>query len=383
MSDISLEKPETLGIDPEKLDELAQRVRREVDAGILPSCQYALARHGRLAAFEAVGACTPESRFTIYSATKAFVASAAWLLLDAGDLQLERRVAEYIPEFGTNGKDVVTVEQVLLHTSGFPRAPLGPPKWADRAERLAAFSAWRLNWEPGTQYEYHPTAAHWVLAELIERVSGIDYRDFIEQRVTRPLGLARVLGIPVAEQGDVLDVVEGGEPTSPDELEAVLGVRELDLGEVTDEALLLLNEPDVRAVGIPGGGGVTTAATVALFYQELLHNTKGLWDPENLANATGKVWTSLPDPLYRVPASRGLGVVIAGDDGKAPLRGFGHTQSPRTFGHNGAAGQIAWADPESGLSFCYLTNGHDLDIIRQGRRGVGITSRAARCAQSS
>ena len=60
--------------------------------------------------------------------------------------------------------------------------------------------------------------------------------------------------------------------------------------------------------------------------------------------------------------------------------GSGHPQSPRTFGHNGAGGQIAWADPESDLSFCYVTNGRDVNPIREGRRSIGISSRAAVCA---
>jgi CubicO group peptidase (beta-lactamase class C family) len=88
-----------------------------------------------------------------------------------------------------------------------------------------------------------------------------------------------------------------------------------------------------------------------------------------------------PDPLTGVPVNRGLGVVIAGDDGKTPYRagGFGHGQGPRAFGHDGADGQIAWADPDSGVSFCYLTNGNDAHILRQVRRRIGIASRAAIC----
>ena len=161
-------------------------------AALLPSCQFALARDGQLAAYETVGDAGLDTRYVIFSATKAFVASAAWLLIGEGSLEIDRRVADYIPEFATNGKDVVTVEQVMLHTSGFPRAPLGPPAWADRDRRLEAFAKWRLNWEPGTAHEYHPTSAHWVLAELIERISGRDYRDFIHERVTGALGLPRV-----------------------------------------------------------------------------------------------------------------------------------------------------------------------------------------------
>ncbi|MGH9051176.1 MAG: serine hydrolase domain-containing protein [Acidimicrobiia bacterium] len=372
--------PASLGIDVERLDALRTRVGREVDSGLLPSCQFALARDGGLAAFDTLGAAGPDSRYVIFSATKAFVASAAWLLIGERALDVTRRVADYIPEFATNGKHVITVEQVMLHTSGFPRAPLGPPGWAERDRRLEAFARWRLNWEPGTAHEYHPTSAHWVLAELIERVSGRDYRDFVHERVTGALGLPRVLGIAPDDRADIAELALCGEPATPEELEAIFGVRELPITEVTDEALLSFNRPDVRAVGVPGGGGIATAATVALFYQALLHDPGGLWDRDLLADATGRVRNSFPAPLLGVTANRGLGVVIAGDDGNANRRGFGHTQSARTFGHNGAGGQVAWADPESGLSFCYLTNGRDLNPIREGRRSIGISSRAAVCA---
>jgi CubicO group peptidase (beta-lactamase class C family) len=371
-------EPESLGIDAGRLDDLRTRVRREIDASLLPSCQFALAKDGKLAAFEAVGDAGSETRYVIFSATKAFVASAAWLLIGDGSLDIDQPVAEYIPEFATNGKDVVTVEQVMLHTSGFPRAPLGPPTWADRDRRLEAFAKWRLNWEPGTAHEYHPTSAHWVLAELIERISGRDYRDFVHERVTGALGLPRVVGIPPGDQNDIAELALAGEPASPDDLEAIFGVPELPVTEVTDDALLSFNRSDVRAVGVPGGGGVATAATVALFYQALLHNPDKLWDPDVLADATGRVRNTFPDLLaLGAPANRALGVVVAGDDGNANKRGFGHTQSPRTFGHNGAGGQIAWADPESGLSFSYVTNGRDRNPIREGRRSIGISSRAA------
>jgi CubicO group peptidase (beta-lactamase class C family) len=98
-----------------------------------------------------------------------------------------------------------------------------------------------------------------------------------------------------------------------------------------------------------------------------------------LADAIGHVRNDLPDRWTKVPANRGLGVVIAGDDGKSNLRGMGHTNSARTFGHNGAGGQIAWADPESGISFAYVTNGLDAHVIRQGRRGIALSSLAAVC----
>jgi CubicO group peptidase (beta-lactamase class C family) len=61
------------------------------------------------------------------------------------------------------------------------------------------------------------------------------------------------------------------------------------------------------------------------------------------------------------------------------MRAFGRTVSPRAFGHAGAGGQLAWADPESGLSLCYLTNGLDRNPLREGKRGVAIASLAGLC----
>lgn len=372
-----IEKPESLGIVPERLDALVTRTQREVDAGLLPSCQMAVAKDGKLAAFHTFGDASNDTRYVMFSSTKAVVAAAVWLLIGDGQLDITLPVAHYIPEFGANGKDAVTVEQVFLHTSGFPRAPLGGPRWLSREERLQAFAGWRLNWEPGSAYEYHPTSAHWVLAELIERLGGRDYRAFIRERILDPLHLERLrLGVPAAEQGDVAEIIHVGDPATPDELEAVLGIRELPLTEVTPEALSGFNDTQTRALGVPGGGGISTAADLALFYQALLHNPGGLWDDAVLRDATGTVRNRLKD-WRGTPANRGLGVVIAGDDGQAYLRGgFGKAGSPRRFGHDGAGGQIAWADPDSGVSFAYLTNGMDANVLRQGRRGIAIGSLA-------
>jgi CubicO group peptidase (beta-lactamase class C family) len=368
------------GLKTKEVDALLTRAQREIDSGLLPGCQLAIARNGELERFEAFGTATTDSRFVVFSATKAFVASAVWKLIGDGLIDVSLPVTEYIPEFGTNGKEAITVEQVMLHTSGFPYAPLGPPAQWTRAGRVEQFGRWRLNWEPGSTYEYHATSAHWVLVEIMDRVSGTDYCDFIEAQITRPAGLPRrVLGAPLEEQDDVEPLVNVGDEATPDELEATLGVRELPFSDVTADVLLGLNVPKVRALGIPGGGGVMRAADLALFYQALLHNPNEIWDPAVLADGTGTVRNDVPERWTGVPANRSLGLIIAGDDGRANMRGFGHTGSARTFGHNGAGGQIAWADPETGISFAYVTNGMDQHVIRQARRGIALSSLAAVC----
>jgi CubicO group peptidase (beta-lactamase class C family) len=373
-------------IDDDALAALAARARRDVDDGPLPAAQWALAVDGEVIAGETVGdvPAGDDTRFVIYSATKAVVASAIWQLLAEGSLALDQKVVELIPEFGTNGKDVITVEQVLLHTSGFPMAPLSPRAAATREGRLQAFAKWRLNWEPGTRFEYHATSAHWVLAELLERVDGEDFRAAVRRRVLAPLGLTRLaLGVAPDDAGDVARPVNVGEPPTPEEWEAALGVPGFDVGEVTDEALVTLGTDEGLALGVPGGGAVSTAADLARFYQALLRNEGGLWDAEVLADATGHVRNTFPDPQTGVPANRALSIVVAGDDGRSAMRGLGHTCSPRAFGHNGAGGQIAFADPETGLSFCWFTNGLDRHLLREWRRAAGIASKAGAVVPTS
>jgi CubicO group peptidase (beta-lactamase class C family) len=374
-----VDDPAALGIDADAFTALCERVQSEVDAGRLPSAQLALARDGKVAIRRAFGNAPVESRYVIFSSTKPVVASAVWILIGEGLLDISRTVASIVPEFTSNGKDVITVEQVLLHTSGFPHAPFAATEWDDRERRLGRFARWRCNWEPGTRYEYHATSAHWVLAEIIERVAGADFRAFVRDRILDPLGLSALeIGVAPERQGDINALALTGAPATGDEIEAVLGIRSLPLTEVTPDALMSFNRPEVRAVGVPGGGGVSNSADLALFYQALLHDPAGIWKPEVLADVTTNVRNHMPDYIG-TPANRSLGLVLAGDDGRSGARGLGKTVSPLAFGHDGAGGQIAWADPETGLSFCFLTNGLDRHQLREWRRTTAIASRAGNC----
>lgn len=364
-------------IDAEAVKGLILRAKREVSDGLLPSAQVALAFEGELVAFETFGDATSDTRYVVYSSTKAFVAGAMWALIGDGLVDVSKPVADYVPEFATNGKEAITVEQVMLHTSGFPHAPLAAAVGDSSGGRTAAFAKWRCNWEPGSRFEYHPSSAHWVLAEIIERVTGRDFRDVVEDRVTRPAGLPRVLG-DVSHRAAELVVV--GEKASPDELEAAFGVRELPVTEVTTTALLGFNDPAIQRVGMPGGGGVMRACDLALYYQAILHNPNEMWMPTVLHNVKTCVRNRFPDQLTGVPANRTLGLVQAGSDGKSNFRGMGRTVSALTVGHNGAGGQIAWGDPVTGLSLGYCTNGLDQHEVREPRRTVAIASAAGLCA---
>jgi CubicO group peptidase (beta-lactamase class C family) len=387
------DSPAEVGIAPDKLDALFARAEREVRDGLLPSVQVAVARHGKIAGMRTFGRvthggraapATNETLYVVFSATKAITSAAAWLLVEEGKLALDARVADLVPEFGANGKDVVRVEQLFTHTAGFPYAPFPPLLWDDREARLARFRQWRLNWEPGSRFEYHPTSSMWVIAELIERRSGMAYRDFVRTRIAEPLGLRDLfVGLPRHEQHRLADIVHVADEPSAAELQA-LGFPAIPKGEVTEDALQGFNDPAMRAVGVPGGGGVMTAGDLALFYQALLaegraHDGAPVWSPSTVRAAREIRTGELTDLWFRKRANRALGVIVAGDEDRT-YRGFGKTGSALMFGHNGAGGQLAWGDPESGISLGYCTNGFDRHPLRQARRGVAISSLAASCA---
>ncbi|MFQ5416972.1 MAG: serine hydrolase domain-containing protein [Myxococcota bacterium] len=387
------ESPESIGIDSAKLAAVFDRAEKEVREGLLPSSQIAVARNSRIAGMQTVGTATfqgalapatNDTLYCIFSATKALTSAAAWLLIQEGKLRIDEIVADIVPEFGTHGKDVVTVEQLLIHTAGFPAAPFRPEEFLDRDRRLERFAQWRLNFEPGSRCIYHPSSSMYVVAEIIERRSGRSYGEFVRQRIALPLGLPDLwVGLPREHHGRLADMLHVGEELTAADYER-MGLPVPPVTEVNEKAIQGFNEPAVRESGIPAGGGTTTAGDLAMFYQSLLNGGRSrggeeIWKPETLAMGLEIRSGDMTDPVFGSLANRSLGLIIAGGPDRN-LRGFGHTNSERAFGHGGAGGQIGWADPATGISVGYCTNGYDRDAIRQARRGIGISSRAAACA---
>jgi CubicO group peptidase (beta-lactamase class C family) len=388
------DRPQEVGLDPAKVEELFKRAEREVTEGLLPSCQIAIARNGKVGAMKTFGRAvqggvekpaTDETLYCVFSCTKAIMSSAMWILIGEGKLQVSERAADIVPEFGSNGKEGITVEQLLLHVSGFPNAPFPQPDWNSHEKRLERFKSWRLEFPVGQRFVYHPTAGFWVLAEILERRTGKDFREFVRDRIAQPLGLPELrVGLPRAEHGRVADLVWVGQNLTPEDYKK-MNLPPPAISEVTEDAIIGFNTPVVRESGVPGGGGIMTAGELALFYQGVLHNRpvangKPIWEPATLTEALRVRSGEYFDPIFKYKCNRALGVVIAGDDGMANYRGFGKTNSPLAFGHGGAGGQIGWGDPATGISLGYCTNGFDRNEIRQGRRGVALSSMAAVCA---
>ena len=362
------------------LAELRSAIDAELATGLLPACQFAVARDGELLAFESFGTAATTDRFCIFSATKPMVSLTVALLIDEGALALDDTVGAYVPELAAAGLGDITIEQLMLHLGGFPNAPMPGADGGDPLLRRAAFTTWRSEWEPGTRFEYHYESAHWVLADLIDRVTGRDFREVVHERITAPLGLPRGLGLALDDTDNICDLVSVTAETDAD-------------------PILRFNTAAVRASGNPAGGAFMTAAELATFYQALLHNRAPgsaagagaagsgagapIWPAHVLADFTTNIRCTLPDPIMGVSANRTLGLVLAGDDGMHELRYaiFGHHCSPGSFGHAGMHGQVGWADPASGLSFAFLTNAVDADMMRSGMRSNALATIASAVEQ--
>ena len=363
-------------IDSKAVGALLQRARRDVDSGLLPAVQFAIGLQGEIVVSEAFGDCTTDTRFHTYSAVKPSVSLTVMELAADGLLDLAAPVRDVLESFGANGKDAITVSQVLLHVGGFPYAQLGRDETLDRDARLAAYASWQTDWAPGSRFVYHPLSAHWVLADIIVEVTGRPYADVIAERIMAPAGCSRWLGIAVDDQADVADVVGVGSAPTTEEL-AALGFDELP-GTVAEKALLVFNRPWVRAVGVPGGGGIARAAEMARWYQAVLHNPDGFLHPDVRRDAQ-VVRQNHPD-WTGAGANRSHAFTLAGDDGKAAIRGHAHGASPTAFAHGGSGGQIGWADPATGISFAYFTNGLDRSDLAISRRRASLSSKALACA---
>ena len=339
-------------VDAAAVARLEARIQQEIDTEGSLAAQYAIAVDGEVVAGATFGAATPDHRFVIFSATKTIVAMAVLPHLADGSLELTAPVARYLPEFGTNGKDQVSVLQLLTMQGGFPQAPMGPRSWGTSAGRRAQFAEWTLDWQPGTKTEYHPISAHWVIAELIETLSGRSYVDVVHERVTEPAGVPPILAAEV--DGPVVAVRSHGEhPGTSDavmaELAQAFGRRDLVPAiSIGAEALLSMNDQRAQAACIPGGGGRARAADVALTYQSFLADGSP-WRRD----AIGTIRNGSLNVGDQTPANRTVAGVVAGVDGYADLRWF-PAHAPRAFGHHGAGGQLCWLDPDTGMSFCFL-----------------------------
>lgn len=287
-----------------------------------------------------------DTLFPIFSGTKPFGAVALWQQIERGRLGLNEPVAAYWPAFGQAGKDRVLVRHILSHRGGFPTTPSTLPReqWGDWEAATEAVASMPLEHEPGTISAYHFLTQHWVCGELIRRLDGRSYSDYLREEITHPLGLADTyVGLPGELEHRVV------------KLHATDGTD--DWGR---EALRSMQDMPMHRSVIPGASGVSTARDMARFYAAIAAG--GALDgirilrPETVDRMLSVAVDGDIDATFNVPVRRGLGFELGGL--ADPRRHWpGSSSTVRTFWHGGFGSSICWGDAETGLTMAFLTNG--------------------------
>jgi CubicO group peptidase (beta-lactamase class C family) len=303
---------------------------------------------------------TRDTLVNVYSTSKGITAICANRLADSGRLDLGAPVAEYWPEFAAEGKGRIPVRWLLSHRAGVAALREDVPlslrfDWKFWTEALAAERPW---WEPGTQHGYHALTFGHLVGEVVRRVDGRSLGGYFREELGEPLGLDFHIGLPAEHDARVAEILPAP-PTPSDAPNPFKAARKSPhslVGRVFGNPTLetdVVNTRAWRAAEIPAVNGHGTARGLARLYGALASGGEldGLrvLSPEQIARANHEESRGLDAVLAPMHSRFGLGFMLT-----QPMIPLG--ESPRSFGHPGAGGSIAFADPDARLGFAYVMN---------------------------
>ncbi|MET7864628.1 serine hydrolase domain-containing protein [Micromonospora taraxaci] len=293
----------------------------------------------------------------VFSCTKGILAICAYLLVQQGRLDLDAPVTRYWPEFGQHGKADIPVRWLLTHQAGLPALdrPLALDEVLAWDPVIKAIEAQTPLWKPGTAHGYHSMTYGWLVGEVIRRITGQLPGAYFSEVVAEPLGLRTWLGLPAAESGTVAWGL--APPPDADPFVDPVAERGITMGgafafPADDDGLVSFNDPAIRAAGVPGAGAVSTADGLARLYaacvSDIQHGrllTAASVDDAVVVRSRGQQRHGPPDTGHRW----GSGFLLHSPPGR-PLLG------ERSFGHDGAGGNLAFADAQHQVGFGYVVN---------------------------
>ena len=315
----------------------------------------------------------------VFSCTKGVTAVAANQLIERGDLDPDAPVAQYWPEFAANGKERIPVEWVLSHRAGL--AALDVPDltlddivaWDPVIDAIAAQAP---NWEPGTAHGYHVRTYGWMVGELIRRITGKMPGEYVAAEIAGPLGLDFMIGVPEHEDRARRPGVPGGarrpgggaarrggaqrrvdvvRTRHERAVEAVRLRRPVERTAAARRADAVVERPRRRAVALAHVRARASARSTVC----------GCWRrrPSSGRRSRGPTGT---DCVIGQPLHFGLGFALPPTLGLDP--------GPRSFGHPGAGGSLAYADPDRELAFSYVMNQMRFSVTEPDPRAQGLVA---------
>lgn len=340
---LSVDAPESVGMSASQLEKAAQLLQNETDERRVLSASILVARNGRVVLHRGFGRIhpdkgsptQPDTVYLLASISKPITVCGLMLLVERGLVSLADPVSLYLPEFAGADRAKVRVRDLLAHTSGLPdMLPENTQlrrEHAPLSEFVARAARTPLLYEPGASFAYQSMGTL-LASEIAQRTVKQPFRDYLKRAIFEPLGMKNTaLGLGTHQIKDTAWCQTGRG------------------GNQQDIASFGANSPYWRDMGHPWGGVHSTTTDLAILLQTLLNGGsfagKRLFSPATVAAMTR-------DQNTHVGAPWGLGWGLATS---RVWSYFGDLCSRRTFGHSGATGTVAWADPENKLLCVILT----------------------------
>jgi CubicO group peptidase (beta-lactamase class C family) len=310
----------------------------------------------------------------VWSATKGVGSACVLHVLQEHRIGVDRCVAEFWPEFAQAGKEKITLSQLLSHQAGLcaldRRVDI-----LDYSAVIRALEVQKPLWLPGTAHGYHARTFGFLLGELVRRIAGKTLSQYWREVFAQPLNLDLWIGLPERENPRVATIyaAKSGRPPEPKNRQSGSDFY-LDL--VTPGTLARktfsspyglqsvggMNTPAVRAQPIVSFGGIGSASALAKFYSMLANGGKlgeqTFFSEETIAWMTITLSDGM-DCVFQIPTAFSAGFMK--DPRNTARRMFG--PSPNAFGHPGAGGSHAFADPENRFSFAYVMNQMEQSLL--------------------
>lgn len=281
--------------------------------------------------------------------TKPVGAIAIAQLWEQGKLDIEMPIAQIIPDFACKGKERVNIRHILTHTCGLITSGIDWKRMPHEEimDRICD-SGMELNWQPGWRARYHFLSSWYVIADIVQRLSGMQYRQYVRQRIFEPVGMHNCwIGMTrekYQEYGQQIGVMH----------KAGHSGRPRPSGE---------DNEDSAFAGFPGAGGYGPVRELVRLFETLYfrgdrYGVRILY-PQTIEALTARHRAGIVDETYNHIIDWGLGFILNSNFYGADTvpYGYGLHASTRTYGHGGRQSSTVFCDPEYGLVAGVIFNG--------------------------
>jgi CubicO group peptidase (beta-lactamase class C family) len=311
---------------------------------------------------------TADTVVLVWSATKGIGSAVLLHALQQHRIELDRRVAEFWPEFAQAGKEKITLAQLLSHQAGLCALDRRVDV-LDYDGVIRALETQTPFWPPGTAHGYHARTFGFLLDELVRRITSKGLSEYWQENIARPLQLDFWIGLPKQENPRVATIyaAKSAKPAEPKQFYLDLVTpgtlaRKTFTSPYGLHVVSKMNDPAIRAQPIVSFGGIGSASGLAKFYSMLANgghfNGKSFFSEKTISWMTTILADGI-DRVFQIPTAFSVGFMK--DSRHAARKLFGPCAT--SFGHPGAGGSHAFADPENKIAFTYVMNQMEQSLL--------------------